>query len=50
MVDYIAMIINAAFTGIGVALGNEIYTWFKERRGRIKEKLIKNESSKKVID
>jgi hypothetical protein len=35
--DYISVTINAVFTGLGVAFGNEIHAYFKERRAKIKE-------------
>lgn len=39
MTTIIELILNAAFTGIGVAFGNEVYSWFKERRSKIKKKV-----------
>jgi len=36
MVAYWDLMINAFFTGLGVAIGNEVWTWFKERRKKLK--------------
>lgn len=35
--DYISITLNAVFTGLGVAFGNELHTFFKERRAKLKE-------------
>jgi hypothetical protein len=40
--DYLAIILNGLFTGIGVILAHELYDAFKEYRKRIKESLLNN--------
>jgi hypothetical protein len=35
--DYISITLNAVFTGLGVAIGNEVYAQFKEHRAKLKK-------------
>lgn len=37
MNEFLLITINAFFTGMGVAGGTAIYTWFKSRKNKIKE-------------
>jgi len=39
--DYLGIIINAVCTGLGVAIGNEVWTGIKEHRTKIKKKLLR---------
>jgi hypothetical protein len=36
MTDYLGIVINAVCVGIGVAIGNEFWQWFKKRRKKMK--------------
>ena len=33
--DYISITLNAVFTGLGVAIGQEVHTYLKEKRASI---------------
>lgn len=35
LTDYVAIVLNGLFTGIGVILAHEFWDWFKEYRKRI---------------
>jgi len=37
MTDYLSIILNAGFTGFGVAIGNEAYSYFKDKRIKLRE-------------
>lgn len=36
MTDYVAIVLNGLFTGIGVILAHEFWDWFKDYRKHIK--------------
>ena len=42
-IDYFSVTINAVFTGLGVAVGNEIWALLKARREKLKH-FIKRET------
>jgi hypothetical protein len=42
MVDYLQVILNGTFTGIGAIIAHELYDAFREYRKRIKESLLNN--------
>jgi hypothetical protein len=48
MTDYVAVILNGTFTGIGVIIAHEIYDSFKKHREKIKNML--NNNNKKNDD
>ena len=48
MTDYLAIILNGLFTGIGVIIAHEVYDNFKKHRDKIKD--ILNNNNKKNVD
>lgn len=45
MTDYVAVILNGTFTGIGVIIAHEIYDSFKKHREKIKNMMNNNKKN-----
>lgn len=45
MTDYVAIMLNGLFTGIGVILAHELYDAYKKYRKKIEEGLLKPDTN-----
>ena len=41
MTDYVAIVLNGLFTGLGVIFANQLWSWFTNYRKHIKEEAKK---------